>query len=77
MPSRALGPLLDAAARELGGRVRVALVDHGQSPGLAARYTILGLPTVLLLRDGTEAQRRVGLPDLAAIREMVAAGLGG
>ena len=53
--------------------MRVALVDHEASPGLARRYAILGLPTLLLLKGGAEVQRRVGLPDLAAVREMVGA----
>jgi hypothetical protein len=57
--------------------VRCALVDHEASPRLAERYAILGLPTVLLLSKGVEVQRRVGLPDLAAVREMVGRGLGG
>ena len=51
--------------------MRVVLVDHEASPGLARRYAILGLPTLLLLKGGAEAQRRVGLPDLAAVHEMV------
>ena len=72
-----MAPLLDAAERELRGRVRVALVDHEANPQLAERYAILGLPTLILLRGGTEVQRRVGLPDLDAVREMVRGGLGG
>jgi thioredoxin len=73
VPSHGLAPLLDVAEKELGARVRFALVDHEQSPRLAERYAILGLPTLILLSGGAEVSRRVGLPDLAAVREMVGA----
>ena len=71
LPSQSLGPLLETVERDFDGRVRVALADHDQSPGLAERYRIQGLPTLLLFRDGSEVRRRVGLMDRDALHALV------
>jgi thioredoxin 1 len=54
-------PAIESAAHTYDGRLRFALVDYDQSPALVARYVIQGLPTILVLRDGDEVERRVGL----------------
>lgn len=61
VPSRTLQPLLVAVAADFGGQLRVGLVDHDANPGLARRYRIQGLPTLILLDDGVEVVRRVGV----------------
>lgn len=76
IPSQSLEPLLEAIERDLDGRVRVGLANHDDNPGLAGRYRIQGLPTVLLFRDGTELARRVGLMDRAAVHALVRQALG-
>jgi thioredoxin-like negative regulator of GroEL len=76
IPSQSLEPLLEAVERDFDGRVRVGLANHDENPGLAQRYRIEGLPTVLLFRDGTEIRRRVGLMDRAAIHGLIRDALG-
>ena len=77
VPSQALEPLLDAVARDFDGRLRVGLFNHDASPGLAERYRIQGLPTLILFQSGAEVQRRVGLMDRAAVHAMVRPLVGG
>jgi putative thioredoxin len=51
-PCRALGPLLEQAAREAAGKFILAKVDIDQSPGLAGAFGISSIPTVVALRGG-------------------------
>lgn len=39
-------------ARELAGKGAVVQVNTQENPGLAGRFSIRGIPTVLLLRGG-------------------------
>jgi len=39
-------------ALELAGRCAVVQVDTQENPGLAGRFNILGIPALLMLRDG-------------------------
>jgi thioredoxin 1 len=51
-------------------RVSIAAVDVDESPELAARYAIRGMPTLVLFEGGREKTRRLGLTREAELREM-------
>src|SRR5213078_2627051 len=60
-PCRALKPILEQVALELGGRCRIVAVDGDESPMLAARCGVRGFPTLMLFNGGKEVARRAGL----------------
>lgn len=59
-PCRMVAPVLDAVAAEYGGKVKVVKVNVDEQPALADRYGILGIPTLLLFRDGQMLHQQVG-----------------
>ena len=71
VPSRALAEALEAAAARHTGRLRVGQVDVDREAALAERYRIRGLPTVVLLADGREVLRRVGLMTRADLLKLL------
>ncbi len=66
-PCRAMAPQFERAARELKDRVRLVKVNTEAAPGLAARYAIRAIPTLVLFRNGTEAKRTSGAMDAGAL----------
>jgi len=60
-PCRALEPRLERVARDFAGRIAVYRVDIDEGSTVADRFRINSLPTVLVLRDGEEAERLDGL----------------
>ena len=48
-------------ARDYADRIRVVALDVDENPATPAAYDIMGLPTLLFLRDGVEVGRHVGL----------------
>ena len=70
-PCRMMAPHFERAAAELEPRVRFAKLDTESAPGIAARYGIRGIPTLILFRDGTEAARHSGALDLPHLLEWV------
>ena len=60
-PCRMLAPVIEEIAGEVPQNVLVAKVDIDQEPGLAVRYGVMSIPTVVSFRDGQEYQRTVGL----------------
>jgi len=60
-PCAWLDPVLTELARKAGGRYRVVKVDVDGAPELARRYRIGSVPTVVLLRNGEEVDRSVGV----------------
>ena len=70
VPSRMAVDTAQALAEERAGGPRLGLLDVDQSPQVAERYSIQGLPTILVLKGGQVTERRVGLmsrPDLARL----------
>lgn len=56
-----LGPIFEQLAEEYEGKdVLIGKVDVDENPDIAMRYGIMGVPTVLLLQDGKEIERKVG-----------------
>jgi len=67
-PCRAIGPALEELARQEVGRVVIAKVNVDQEPGLAQRFGIQAIPTLLFFKDGEVVDTAVGAlpkPELA------------
>lgn len=65
-PCRSVAPLLERAALERAGSLKVVKVNVDVAPGISRRFGVQGIPTMLLLRDGAEIARQVGaLPEPA------------
>ncbi len=60
-PCKALAPIVDKIADENVGKVKVAKVDIDDSPGVAQKYGIRGVPTVLVFKSGEKKAQHVGL----------------
>lgn len=64
-PCRMLGPVIEQLAEDYEGKeVVIGKVDVDENMDLAKRYGIMGVPTVLLLKDGQEVERFVGVQDV-------------
>ncbi len=74
-PCRAMAPAFARVADELRTRVRFAKLDSEQAQGIAARFTIRSIPTMILFRAGREVARTAGALDARGIRSWVEAAL--
>ena len=60
-PCRALAPTVEAIAEQYGDATRVFKLNVDDSPAVAQRYGIQGIPTLIIFRDGVEKERIVGV----------------
>lgn len=60
-PCHMLSPTIDQLSSELAGRVTVAKLNIDENPGTAGRFGVQSIPTLLLLKDGREVDRLVGV----------------
>jgi thioredoxin 1 len=70
-PCKALAPLLERIAEEHAAEVRVADTDIDDSPRLAERFGVRGVPTLVVLRGGKEVARHLGVTNRARILGML------
>jgi len=72
-PCRAIGPVLEDLARSSNGSVTLAKVNVDENPGLAARYGIRSIPTILFVKDGKVRDQVVGAVPKSQIQAKLAA----
>jgi thioredoxin 1 len=66
-PCKMLAPVLDEIAREHADRVKVVKVNVDDNPGLAERYRITSIPTLLYFSEGVLRDQTIGVVSKRAI----------
>ncbi|MEN9465122.1 MAG: hypothetical protein RL217_1303 [Pseudomonadota bacterium] len=67
-PCRALTPVLEELACELGGQLYLLKIHADHWPKLASRYQVRSLPTVVLYQNAQEQKRFVGVQSKAQLQ---------
>jgi thioredoxin len=66
-PCKMLAPLMEQLADHFAGRIPFFKVNVDEAPGLAGRFDITGVPTLLLFSDGKLRDTVVGLASPRAL----------
>jgi thioredoxin 1 len=59
-PCRMVAPVLEDVANEQGDKIRVAKLDVDANPITAGRFGVRAIPTMIVFKNGREADRIVG-----------------
>lgn len=70
-PCQMQGPILEEAAAEIGAAAKVAKVNVDDNPQTAGAFGVQSIPTLLLLKDGEEVTRFVGVQQKEALVKAV------
>ena len=70
-PCKVMSAYVEFLATDFAGQVLVAALDVEENPAIAERYGILGLPTLLVLQQGKEIDRIVGVAPYEDIKERI------
>ncbi len=60
-PCRRLTPTVEALATELSGKVTVGKLNVDENPSTPGKFNIMGIPTLLLFKEGKLVESIVGL----------------
>ena len=60
-PCLALGPTIDALAKEYDGKIKVGKVNTDENPEISITYGVTNLPCVLFIKDGIVIDKQIGL----------------
>ena len=72
-PCKVLHPIVEKLADEYKGKVKVGKLDIDDSPGVASKFGIRGVPTVLVFKGGKESGRHVGVTNKETLLKLVGA----
>lgn len=69
-PCKAMSPILDDLKKQMGDQVSIVKIDVDKNPGVAAKYQVKGVPTLMIFKSGEQLWRQSGVysaHDLKAI----------
>ena len=72
-PCETMSAYVEFLAKDFADQLAVFALDVDENPATAERFTVMGLPTLLFLRDGAEVGRQVGLLTYEALQQQVTA----
>lgn len=70
-PCKKLEPVVDEIAAQYGDRLKVVKVDVDSSPGTAAKYGVLSIPTLMIFHGGKVKDQYVGVLSKKALADRV------
>ncbi|MDP7266475.1 MAG: thioredoxin [Candidatus Thermoplasmatota archaeon] len=59
-PCRMIGPIIDELATEMEGKIVFVKLNVDENQQTTARFGIMSIPTLLVMKNGKEADRIVG-----------------
>jgi len=59
-PCRMVGPIVDEISNDYLGKVKVGKLNTDEAPGVATKYGIRSIPTLIIFKDGQPAEQIVG-----------------
>lgn len=70
-PCRMVAPVIDVLARTYAEKLIVGKVDVDANPGVAGKYGVMSIPTVVLFEGGKEIGRQIGFGGKEVYEELV------
>ena len=59
-PCRMIGPALEEIAKEMDGKVKIAKLNVDENPGVASKYGIRSIPTLMVFKGGKQVATKTG-----------------
>jgi thioredoxin 2 len=68
-PCRMVSPLVEQLGSEHAGRLKVVKLNTDEAPNVSMRFSVQGIPLLVLIKDGSEVDRLVGAVPLERLRQ--------
>jgi len=70
-PCRMIAPIVEELSKEFAGKIVFGKLNTDENPQTAMKYMISAIPTLILFKNGVEAERIIGLQPKHALEEVL------
>lgn len=70
-PCRIMNPVIEEIEKELAGKVEVVKINVDEKPQEASKYGVMSIPTYIILKDGKEVGRKIGVTAKAELLKLL------
>ncbi|MGB3584323.1 MAG: thioredoxin [Roseiarcus sp.] len=75
-PCRMIAPALEEIATEMNGKVKIAKLNVDENPGVAGKYGIRSIPTLMVFKDGKHVATKTGAGPKSELSRWINASVG-
>ena len=61
-PCKMIAPVIEELAAEYEGKVVIGKLNVDENPGIASRYGVTSIPTLIFFKDGEARDHMIGVP---------------
>jgi thioredoxin 1 len=72
-PCKMIAPALEEISKSLSGKVKIVKLNVDENPGIAAKYGIMSIPTLMMFKNGELASRQVGAAPKQKLEQWITA----
>lgn len=70
-PCQVMKPIIEELEKELSGKIEVEKIDVDQNQAKASEYGVMSIPTYIILKDGKEIGRKIGVTAKADLLKLL------
>ncbi len=70
-PCKQIAPLVSQLADEYAGKVKVTKLDIDENPGMASKFGIRGVPTLMVFKGGELVAQHIGAAPKTTIAQLM------
>ena len=70
-PCRMLSPIVDEIENEVSNKVKVGKINVDEEQDLASKFGIMSIPTLVVMKNGQEVKRMVGVQPKQTILDAI------
>lgn len=70
-PCQTMKPVVEELEKELAGKVEVVKINVDEKPEEASKYGVMSIPTYIVLKEGKEVGRRIGVTAKADLLKLL------
>lgn len=70
-PCKIMNPIIDELEKEMGEKLEVQRIDVDKEPGKSSAAGVMSIPTYVILKDGKEVGRKIGITSKAELKKLL------
>lgn len=71
VPCKRMEPILDELETQLKGKLEIKKINVDENPSEASQFGVMGIPTYIVIKDGKEMGRKVGLTSKEELLKLI------
>ena len=70
-PCRIMNPIIEELEKELGDKILVEKINVDENQELASKYSVMSIPTYIIMKDDAEVGRKIGVTAKADLLKLL------